>query len=979
MNPWLPDSSSTPNNHVGFGGTMDGGMSFMQPPQTINPAQFQNPAFLNGAGRTTSPATFHNPVYQTNPVIPSKRTRDDSLGASPRQAQGGLPVSRAQTPGQGPFPGYNPQANGAHSITNTPVPFQHLQTSANATPSPTIQQLNQFNQPPGNQRVSTASPNPFSPQHGPPHASPGPSDHANRVGTPHDNPQNFIPNGGFQQGFGQPQFGHNMNNVLPQMGMNPQPNMPQQHPSVSAAQRNYQMQLQAQARQMQAQSQARGMNGMPPNSGQPMPNPQMPQGHGTFQPPKPNNPEEFLRGLQAFMASRGRSVDINPVICGRPIQLLRLYAAVVKNGGSQRISKMNQWGGVAQQFGFQPPQLMQAAQELQGYWHNNLAPYEAAWQMNQQKQRMAAQAAMQNQSQNQSQSQMSPPREMNINQDARHQRSTSASINGQGQHQAQQAVANGLMQPPHGQPDPSMTPQHQQNMSRQLDPQQMSALQAQSHGQTPQKRPSTGAGKPAEPEVDYSKPLSKPIEDPFKPDTLPMSRYHGPINVEEMAMIGQHIADVKPIVPTIREMGLIDIHAITMSIKSGMHAETRLALDVLTTLSIEPALQLSLVDCDDLMDALIDCAQEEVNFLSEHAAEVSDDMLLPSYEELIRSVKSENESLPDIPDFGTVAYDLERAADRLICITTLIRNFSFYEANFIVLGQPEVLKLISQVIRYLGTTEMFLRHHQNALDFMKDVVIFLSNLSTSLQLPGKEEALCILHFLLAFAPTPGPITSSGKISFTMYTPSSHKYLPSAVDSLAKLLARDEPNRMYYKSIFAADAHSTPPHELLTRSFGLAISPVPANSNHTRTIIEARKPFLLQGMLAAEILANLVPGYEQSLARAWLESEDAFAGNLLRLVGLLSADRTTQTAPRQPQQNSRHQQETDPNGYGAISNRAMAVLKTLVQKARTVDADGATVVPLGVMPKRESLLGAMIQKDIDPGILRQLCVYAALED
>lgn len=974
MNPWLSDSSLTPNNHVSFGGPMDAGMSFLQPPQTINPAQFQNPAFLNGAGRTASPA-FHNPVYQTNPVIPSKRARDDSLGTSPRQAPGGIPGSRSQTPGQGPFPGYNPQANGAPSMSNAPTPFQHLQATSNATPSPTISQLNQFNQNPGSQRVATASPSPFSPQHGPPHASPAP-DHGNRVGTPHDNPQNFMPNGGFAPGFNQPQFGQNMNNGMPQMGMNPQPNMVHQQPGMTTAQRNYQLQLQAQARQMQAQAQAR-MNGMGNNAPPPGSNPQMPPGHpASFNPPRPNNPEEFLRGLQAFMAARGRAVELNPAICGRQLQLLRLYAAVVKSGGSQRLTKMNQWAVLAQQFGFQGPQQMQAGQELQAYWMNNLAPYEAAWQMNQQKQRIAAQAAMQTQNQ----TQMSPTRDVHPPQDPTHQKTPS--LNGQPA-PLQQANAHSFPPPVNNQApqEPPATPQHRQNISRQFDPQQLNAIQAHAQSQTPQKRPQTASTKAPEPEPDLNKPLSKPIQDPFKPDILPMSRFHGPVNVEEVSVIGQHLAEIKPFAPTVRELGIIDIHALTMAIKSGLHAETRVALDTLVTLSTESAFQLSLVDCDDLMDTLLDCAQDQVSYLGEHATEVSDEMSLLSYEELIRLCRMDTEQLQDPPQFGTVLYDLERAADRLICITTLIRNFSFYEANFVVLGQPEVLKLLSAVIRYMGTTEAFLRNHRNALDFVKDVVIYLSNLSTSLQLPGKEEALCILHFLLAFAPTPAPTSSlSQKVSFTTYTPSLHKYMPSAVDSLAKLLARDEPNRTYYKAIFAADCQSTPPYELLTKTFGLAISPIPASSNHTRTIIEARKPFLLQGMLAAEILAGLAPGSDHALARSWLESDDGFAGNLLRLVGLLSADRTTQTVQRHPtQQNNRNNAEQDINGYGAITNRAMAVLKTLVQKSRTIDENGSTVIPLGVMPKKESLLGAMIQKDIDPGILRQLCVYAGLEE
>ncbi|EXJ73765.1 uncharacterized protein A1O5_03527 [Cladophialophora psammophila CBS 110553] len=976
MNPWLTDASSNPNNHVGFGGPMDAGMSFLQPPQTINPAQFQNPAFLNGAARTTSPA-FHNPVYQTNPVIPSKRAREDSLVTSPRQAPGGLPGSRSQTPGQGPFPGYNPQANGLPAISNAPTPFGHLQTTSNASPSPTIQQLNHFASAQANQRIATASPSPFSPQHAPPHASPAPSDHASRVGTPHDNPQNFISNGVFAPGFNQPQFGQNMSNGMPQMGMNPQINMAAQHPNAAATQqRNYQMHLQAQTRQIQAQAQAqaRGMNGMPTNPGQHASNPQMPQGApAAFHPARPNNPEDFIRGLQQFMAARHRQVDLTPVICGRQLPLLRLYAAVVKSGGSQRISKLNQWASIALQFGFPPPQQMQAAQELQAYWMNNLAPYEAAWQLSQQKQKMAAQAAIQGQTQ------MSPPRDQPP--DSTHQRSASA--NGPVAQQPQPPTANGYMQPPHA-PTPqdlSATPQHRSSVSRQFDPQQIAAMQGQVQGQPPQKRPQTGGGKMAEPEPDLNKPLSRPIEDPFKPDVLPPSRFHGPINVEEMFIIGQHIAESKPFAPSIRELGVIDIHALTMAIKSGMHAETRVALDTLVTLSMESSLPLALSECDDLVDTLLDCAQDQVTFLSEHATEVSDEMFLTSYEDLVRACRIENESLQDVPEFGTVAYDLERAADRLICITTLLRNFSFYEANFVPLGQPEVVKLLSTVIRYLGTTEMFLRHNRNTLDFMKDVVIYFSNLSTLLQLPGKEEALCVLHFLLAFAPTPAPTSSSTtKVSFVPYSPALHKYMPSAVDSLAKLLARDEPNRTYYKAIFTADSHSNPPYELLTRAFGLAISSIPANSNHTRPLIEARKPFLLQGMLAAEILAGLAPGSDHPLARSWLESHDGFAGNLLRLVSLLGADRTTQTAPRHPQPNNRNNAfEPDANGYGAIANRAISVLKTLVQKARRTDESGSAVVPMGIMPSKESLLGAMIQKDIDPGILRQLCVYAGLED
>lgn len=635
---------------------------------------------------------------------------------------------------------------------------------------------------------------------------------------------------------------------------------------------------------------------------------------------------------------------------------------------------MQQWGLLAQQFGFPQQQHGQAAQELQMYWMNNLAPYEAAWQMSQQKQRMAAQAAMQNQVQNQ----MSPTRDIQHNQDPSqpgHQRTQSDMMKMSAQ------VQNGFM--PTGPQNQQMTPQHRSSLSKQFDPSQMPAM-------SPQKPAPLQENKPIEAEPEPTTPIKRPIDDPFQPAILPASKFHGPINVEEMYAIGQHITDIKPTVPqTVRELGLIDIHALTMAIKSGMHGETRVALDTLVTVSTESQLQLNLIECDDLIETLIDCAQDQVDFLAEHAAEVSDEMSLTPYEDLIRLCKSEAESLQDLPEYGTVEYDLDRAADRLICITTLIRNFSFYEANFAVLGQPEILKLVSLVIRNIGTKELVLRSNRNTLDFMKDVIIYLSNLSTSLNLPGKEEALCVIHFLLAFAPTPAPTAPGGdKVSFTMYSPSIHKYMPSAVDSLAKLLARDEPNRTYYKAIFSADATSTPPYELLTRTFGLAISPIPASSSHIRAVIEARKPFLLQGMLAAEILANLVPGSDHPLARSWLESEDGFALSLLRLVTMLSADKSTQIANPNLQRNPQvphghpHQRnvpEQDANAYGAITTRAVAVLKTLVQKSRVVDDEGKVVLPHGVMPRKEKLLGAMIEKDIDPGILRMLCIYSGLED
>jgi len=800
------------------------------------------------------------------------------------------------------------------------------------------------------------------------------------MATPHDGAQAFMPKTSFGGGFTQSHFGQSMANGAAQMGMSAQMAQNSQTPGVSAASRNYQLQMQAQARQMQAQAQAhaRAMNGIPSNTGQAIPNPPpSAMSQAPFNLPKANNPEEFAKSIQTYMAARGRSVDLNPVICGRPFQLIRLYGAVLKLGGSGKLTKLNQWPLLANSFGFPPQQHGQAAQELQMYWMNNVAPYEAAWMASQQKQRVAVQAGVQNQ--------MSPTRENYQGQEVVGgplQRTSSdlvnAKMNGHLSGQTQQQLLNSLGQPqtPSQQQAPSPMHQHRTSVSQPFDTQQSNGAHTQVPEASPQKRPQSEVQPTIEAAPEPSMPKRAPIQDPFKPAAMSASRMHGPINVDEMYSLGQQIAEYKPVVPQRSELGIIDIHALTMGIKSGMHAETRVALDTLVTLSTDPQLQLSLSECEDLMETLVDCAQKQVDFLIEHSAEVSDDMLLSSYEELVRACRMEASSIQNTPAFGSVEYDLDRAADRLICITTLIRNFSFYEANFIVLGQPEVVRLLSTVIRSLGTKESLLRTHRNTLDFMKDVIIYLSNLSTSLNLPGKEEALCILHFLLAFAPTPPPVSANTiKVTFTAYSSTLHKYMPSAVDSLAKLLARDEPNRTYYKAIFHADVNSTPPFELLTRTFGLAISPIPAGSSHIRALVEARKPFLLQGMLAAEILAVLAPSSDHTLARSWLESEDNFAGSLLKLVNFLAADRSI----ARPPQPGRNPPDPDANGYGAITNRAMAVLKTLVQKSRTVDAEGTVHLPGGVLPKKEIILGAMVAKDIDAGLLRQLCLYAEMEE
>ncbi|PQE14456.1 hypothetical protein CJF30_00007066 [Rutstroemia sp. NJR-2017a BBW] len=547
-------------------------------------------------------------------------------------------------------------------------------------------------------------------------------------------------------------------------------------------------------------------------------------------------------------------------------------------------------------------------------------------------------------------------------------------------HHQQQPMMNRFStpQPPSAQPHHPLGPQgHVRNsLSRSVE-----ATPLQNGSAYPLPSPASGT------KVGNSMSLPSPHADEFLNKTLP-DEYppkikardpdvYGGIDMRTLYELGEELITLKPDFPTLAEMGTIDVHALTMSLQSGLHAEVRLALDSLVVLSMEyERLPLELRQCDDLVESLIDCAEIQVELLAENAAEVSDVMLITSYEDVVRSCYVDKDALRDIPAFGTLEYILDRAVDKLICIMSILRNLSFHEQNQPLLSEEFVIKFICVVIRYLGTRNMLLRTNQNTLDFMKDGIVLLSNLAHEIKLPGREQALCLLHFLIAFAPCPPPNCSgSDKITFSPYDPTIHYYLYPAIDSLAKLLARDEPNRTHYKTIFASDVASSPPFDLLTRTFALSISAIPDQQREIKRgnflpLVEARKPMLMQGLLAAEILSNLAPGYDSGVAKAWLTSEDGFAKNLSTLILSLCND---------PPQTPQHRATAVPK---SLEEEAMlqivldgiSVLRILAEKSRDPD-DPTSMIPIPGLPATERIIKLLERKQPRLRVaLRQLCAF-----
>ena len=842
------------------------------------------------------------------------------------------------------------------------------------------------------------------------------------------------------------------------------------------AQRQYAMRLQAQAQQQQqlgnlaaSNMAARNQTGQMPGAMQQpgmQPNMMQAQAQGQQQNPQVQF-QQFIKNVGALMSQQQRPFNPRPQCAGRDINLQTLYTLVMRFKGYRYVTQSQQWPRIAQMMNIPPQQHPSAPEELRQIYELNLGAYENAFFQRQQQMKGMPQQGQMGQMGSMGQ-QMSPTRptmpgqqnHVSAQQEYLHQLQRSQeAIKQQQQQQQQQQQRQSI--PPVQQPQQQFEPPAQRQHSTPL---QSNASLPNGNGTTP--RPDMNArksmsrqleGTPTQPEPSPAQPSPvKQDDNAVVPETALVAAVDEPekrkpvIEQDDGTRVYQPayrtqdtwggldfdsdnfknmidtITNYKPNVPLLPEMGIIDIRALTMSLRSGLHAETRLALDTLTRITYDNTVQFNLSHCEDLADVLVEFAEDQLEILGNDNPEVTDILDLTPYEDVLHHCRAEAATLQELPEAGTKAYLLDRTADRLLAITTILRNLSFLEVNHDSLVSPAVLKFLANFIRLVGTRVLLLRSHINTFDFMKDVITFFSNTSAKVVLPSREDAYAVLHFLCAFAPVPRP---SEPVRFTPFNPQIHRYLPSAVDSLAKLLARDDPNRTYYKQIFINEATSTPAYDLLTRSFALAISVVP-DRNYIETrmyqmkeprpkevrmfearIAESRKAYLMQGMLAADILASLAPGPESGICRSWLESEDGWAHSLLKFAMSLSAtDASIQQPPPPPNHRGQRPMDHDREGFQLIVHRALSTLKRLGDKSKggeplvkSVQTNGHAhhddnddddeeddmdifafngstwKVKADILPRKETLLGALLTAQLDVRSLSQFCKIGYLDE
>ncbi len=807
-------------------------------------------------------------------------------------------------------------------------------------------------------------------------------------------------------------------------------NISAQQRSMIARQQQQQQQQQQQAQQQQAHAQQQQQQQHPPpqsgpNGQVPPSTPKSSHPPGLPQQGAPrSSPDQFLQQLSLFMNRMNMPLDINPIVGDRPVHLMLLFQTVQKFNGYRGAMQGNGWLQVATALGFPPQQAPAVAGQIRAIYEHNLLKFEefvaqTRAKTSQQYQQQQQQHTQQQHQQHQ-QPQVLPPHLPQQDQGGPVGAPSTpkpATRPGQGppsqrmppaqppqsfkhgMHNGQQPNMNGIStphapQPPHlnshQPPPPSSRPSLKSNASRSIHG---TLTHEEFHTQSPAPSKMGGAmmprgqfgnghDVPAEASVGM---LAPPfgVSDEYKPCSRESHTYGG-LDVHAPVKVVSDILRFRPELPAPNELGNIDIHALTKSIQSGIRGEVRLALDTLATVTVSnlPGLEIDLDKCDDLLESLIEYAEELVEVLAESTAEVSDEILIPPYEDIARACQLERLSIRDEPEVGSEEEELERAVNYILCITTILRNLSFNPRNQVGLADESVVKFLCQVIRYVGTRNMLLRTQLNMLDFMKDVIILLSNISGSIEIPDREEALCFLMFLLAFGPTPLPSLSDACLFFPTYQPTLHPYLPAAVDALAKLLARDEPNRTHFRTVFGMDIMSIAPSDLLTQTFALAISPIPEHvremrPRHLPPIVEVRKPILMQGLLAADIVASLAPGYESGLTRAWLVADNGFAHNLHRTVRDLCLQfESVEIHARQYGLRERPIKDAE---LMYIVVLAISMLRKLSEKA--VDPnDPSSSLPPSVLPSEDGLLEAleMISGEWSrDGFLHNLVAFASL--
>lgn len=360
------------------------------------------------------------------------------------------------------------------------------------------------------------------------------------------------------------------------------------------------------------------------------------------------------------------------------------------------------------------------------------------------------------------------------------------------------------------------------------------------------------------------------------------------------------------------------------------------------------------------------------------AMEMSGTFGFTHYQDMLDASKEETNAMHREPKSQLGKFWQDALADRFLCVTLILRNLSFPDINQSVMVQDAgTLKLLFEMVRALADYPELLGSMRRKLCLQKDLVTLFANLGLYISIPTVADAFSVLLLVLSFAPEdtpyrpadPGSSSKPSTLMFAEYSPLAHRYLACAIDALAKLIARDPPNRDFFKEIFlnicTDQEHlillnrflqgrpALQPYEFLTRAFALAIAPFPRTDFRViPKALEIRRPLLQQSLLIADILVSMIPALgalddnfdamsalascpdqyaalqaqrQSNVALEWLDAAEGFGPTLLRAACALGG-------LANPRASQRGAAGVEVNPFAKITQRSISLLKTLTEKA-----------------------------------------------
>lgn len=248
--------------------------------------------------------------------------------------------------------------------------------------------------------------------------------------------------------------------------------------------------------------------------------------------------------------------------------------------------------------------------------------------------------------------------------------------------------------------------------------------------------------------------------------------------------------EIKPPVPHITELGLVDIQALTLSLKSGLKMEISNALNILTVLTVsqspmqhpqqQPMSTLPLQHCDELLDVLLDLLEQDILGTCKRFAREDDNGATNfnksdiSYTNLFDMSLDEMKSL--IPELETSSSDQWLSLrDRCLCILNILRNLTFMVENVQHLAKhTRFIDLIADIVDetrddaiqkqawYVGIRYM------DRLDFRKSILMMFANLSMLVELRTPKNAAILVSLVHDFMVN-GPDTYYSLLAIETWT------------------------------------------------------------------------------------------------------------------------------------------------------------------------------------------------------------------